>query len=417
MSRILATRRMRLYVLADTASNLGDFALFLAMAIWVKTISGSTSAAALVMFSFAAGSLLLPAAGLLTDRVRRRPLLIGANLALATVVLLLLLVNGADQIWLVYLVMFAYGALGSVTGPAQLALLPSLVPKDSLGDANGLIQSVRGLLRVFAPVIGAGLFAWLGPQAVILIDATLFVLAAVALLAVEVNEPKPTRSGEHWLTEISAGLRFIGRTVTLRQLVISCGLAMLVLGFFEAIGLAVVTSGLGHAPTFLGVLGIAQAIGTIVGGVTAGAVMRRTSEGMTVVVGLALVAVSSLLLMIQVTALVIAAMTLLGLCVPWLVVGATTALQRRTPESLLGRTSAAFEFAVTVPQTLSIAVGAALIALLDYRLLLGIVATAVTVSAVYLASRPAQRSRALDQSADVLIPTGSPVAVTPPKGS
>lgn len=393
MSRILATRRMQLYVFADTASNLGDFALFLAMAIWVKTMSGSTSAAALVMFSFFAGSLLLPVAGLVTDRVRRRPLLVGANVALASVVLLLLLVGGAQQVWLVYVVMFGYGALGSVTGPAQLALLPSLVPEESLGDANGLIQSVRGLLRVFAPVIGAALFALVGAGAVILIDAALFVSAAVALLAIRVDEPAPVRSEQRWLAEITDGMRFIGRTATLRQLILSCGLAMLVLGFFESIGLAVVTAGLGYAPTFLGVLAAAQAVGTVAGGVSAGAVLRRTGEGTIVIVGLALVAVASLLLMIQVTALVIGAMVVLGLCVPWLVVGATTALQRRTPGNLLGRTSAAFEFAVTMPQTLSIAVGAALIAVLDYRLLLGVVAAVVVVSAGYLATRPHQRSR------------------------
>src|SRR5688572_2085919 len=75
MSRLLATRQMRLFLLGDTSSNFGDFALFLAMAIWVKLLSGSTSAAALVMFAFAAGSILLPFAGVLVDRVARRPLL------------------------------------------------------------------------------------------------------------------------------------------------------------------------------------------------------------------------------------------------------------------------------------------------------------------------------------------------------
>ncbi|MFV2104804.1 hypothetical protein [Micromonospora sp. LOL_024] len=74
------------------------------------------------------------------------------------------------------------------------------------------------------------------------------------------------------------------------------------------------------------------------------------------------------------------------------------------------RASAAFEFAMTVPQTMSIAVGATLIALLDYRLMLGIVATAVTVSAVYLATRPGQRPGATEQSADVLVPAGGAVA-------
>jgi MFS family permease len=387
MSRLLKTRQMRLYLAGDTASNFGDFALFLAMAIWVKSLSGSTSAAALVMFSFAAGSGLLPFAGLLADRVNRRRLLIVANLALAAVVLVLLLVRRPADVWLVYVVMFAYGALGSVTGPAQQALLPSLVEAEQLGDANGLLQATRGLLRVFAPVAGAGLYVWLGGPAVVIIDAATFVFAALTLIAIHVTEPPRVRSDQHWLAETGAGLRFIVRHRALRQLAVACGLAMLVLGFFESIGLAVVTSVLHHAPSFLGVLGIAQAIGTVVGGSTAGTVLRRAGQVRTVIIGLAATAAASALLFVAVDAFAIAAMLLLGVVVPWIVVAAVTALQQAAPEALQGRVSAAFEFGVTVPQTVSIAVGAALIANLDYRYLVLVVIAVVLAAAAYLATR------------------------------
>ena len=61
---------------------------------------------------------------------------------------------------------------------------------------------------------------------------------------------------------------------------------------------------------------------------------------------------------------------LFNLGVPWMFIGMVTLLQRRTPGPLQGRAFAASEFALGVPQTLGIAIGAALVALVDYRLLL-----------------------------------------------
>jgi hypothetical protein len=66
-------------------------------------------------------------------------------------------------------------------------------------------------------------------------------------------------------------------------------------------------------------------------------------------------------------------------------VGAVTLIQRRTPGALLGRVDAALEFAVIVPQAASIALGAALIAVVNYRVLLLAMAAVIAFSAVYLA--------------------------------
>ena len=75
----------------------------------------------------------------------------------------------------------------------------------------------------------------------------------------------------------------------------------------------------------------------------------------------------------------------------WLIVPAVTAVQRCTPRHLQGRATAAAELMITAPQQASIALGAALIAVADYRVLLG--ATAVVMlscAAVLLTSSAAE---------------------------
>lgn len=79
---------------------------------------------------------------------------------------------------------------------------------------------------------------------------------------------------------------------------------------------------------------------------------------------------------------------LIGASLPWIIAGITTLFQRRTPSTLMGRTDAALNVLIAVPQTTAIAAGAALIALVDYRLLLAVMAVLMATSALYLVTRP-----------------------------
>jgi hypothetical protein len=80
------------------------------------------------------------------------------------------------------------------------------------------------------------------------------------------------------------------------------------------------------------------------------------------------------------------------MAIPWLVVGFMTLLQRQTPAELQGRTYAAADALVTTPQTISIALGAALIGVAGYRTLLAVMAVVTLGAAAYLLSRPEQRA-------------------------
>jgi MFS family permease len=391
MRRLLSHRDARVYIAGQSLSVIGDSALWLAMAIWVKILTGSNSAAGLTFFAFVCGFLAAPVSGVIVDRVRRRPLLIAANLAGAALVCALLLVGGRGQVWLIYLVMFGYGAVNSLITSAQTALLPLLVPGDLLGDANSALQIASQGLRVITPLLGAGLLAWVGAQPVILLDAGTFVIAAATVLALRLREPRPDPPAAGGRVELSAGIRYIRRTPELRRVMIAGLIAVSAFGFFETVPFAVVGQGLHRSPAFLGVLTSLQGVGALAGGALAAPVMRRIGERALVASGLAACAAGALLLITAWLPLVLAAMAALGLCIVWINVGAITLIQRRTPGDLLGRVDAALEFAIIVPQAASIAVGAALIAAVSYRVLLAAMAAVIAFSACYLAAGREQR--------------------------
>jgi hypothetical protein len=85
--------------------------------------------------------------------------------------------------------------------------------------------------------------------------------------------------------------------------------------------------------------------------------------------------------------IVLAGKMLFNFGIPWMFIGMVTLLQRRTPGPLQGRAFAAGEFALGLPQTLGIAVGAGLVALLDYRLLLLVQAVVCGATGTYLLIR------------------------------
>jgi MFS family permease len=387
MRRLFAHRDARLYIAGQSLSVIGDSALWLAMGIWVKILTGSNAAAGLTFFAFICGCMTAPLSGVVVDRLRRRPLLIAANLGGGALVCLLLLVHGRGQVWLVYAVMFGYGAANGLITAAQTALLTGLVPADLLGEANSALQMVSQGLRLITPLIGAGLLALAGAGPVIMLDAGTFAVAAASVLALRLREPRPDRAPAHWRAEFTAGIRHIADTRALRRPLIACLIAVTAFGFFETVPFAVVGEGLHRSPEFLGVLNSLEGAGALIGGALAAPVMRRTSERALMAGGLAACAAATLLLVTGSLPLVLVAMAGVGLCVVWINVGAITLIQRRTPGPLLGRVDATLEFAIVVPQAASIALGAALIAAVNYRILLLAMAAVIGFAAVYLASR------------------------------
>ena len=386
MRKLLAYRDVRLLVAGQTLSAFGDWAMWIVLAVWMKTLTGSSARAGLVFFVLALGSLAGPLGGLLADRVRRRPLMIACDCVLGVSVLVLLAVHSRSDAWLIYLVAFLYGVVGAAFYPAQAALLRLMLPEELLADANGAISSMRQGLRIVAPLAGAGLFAAFGGGVVAILDAATFAGSALLMSLMRVPEEKPEPPEHHFLREVTAGVEHVWRTLPLRQLTTGTTIALLVVGFTETLIFSVIQH-LGRPPAFFGVLGTLQGVGSIAGGVTAAALVRRTGEVRTVGIGLALFGLCGAFLVVPTLGVVAVAFVLAGVGLVWAIVAFNTALQTRTPLAIQGRVSAAVDVTLSLAQTTSIATGAALSTLVDYRILLVGMAAIVFVSAVYLVTR------------------------------
>jgi MFS family permease len=134
-----------------------------------------------------------------------------------------------------------------------------------------------------------------------------------------------------------------------------------------------------------------QGIGSVAGAAVAAALVRRVGEGWVAGAGMLVFSLGTTLLTSASLAIVLVGITLFGLGIPWIVVALFTLLQRSTPGPLQGRVYSAVELLLNTPQTISIALGAVLIAFADYRLLLAIEAAVVAAAGAWLLTRPEQR--------------------------
>jgi MFS family permease len=393
--RLLALRDARVYIAGQGLSLLGDSALWLAMGIWVKQLTGSSAAAGLTVLAFLAPQLAGPVAGLLADRVRRRPLLLAANAGAGLTVLALLLVRGRGELWVIYAVLVAYGAWNAIIGAAQPGLLRAIVPDALLPDANGALQTAREGLRLLSPLAGAGLFAAAGPYAVVWLDAATFAGAAAALALMRAREPAPggpaARSLHGVLDGAAAGLRHVLAVPILRRMLLAAVVSIVAYGFAETALFAVVDDGLHRPATFLGVLMTTQGAAAVGSGLVAASLIRRVGEPALCASGLVLFALACPLLAASSVPVVLAGSLVMGAGLPLTVVAANTLLQRLTPSELQGRVFGAVDMAVAVPQAGGIVGGAALVATIDHRLVLAAMAALLVGGAAPLmARRPAR---------------------------
>ena len=387
MRELFRLRDARVLLIGWGLSMFGDTAMFLVLGIWAKDLTHSNAAAGLVFFVLILPSFLSPFAGLVVDRVRKRPLLIGVNCVMAAAVLLLLFVHDRSDLWLIYVVAGLYGAAGVILSSARSAFLTVMLPRELLGDANAIFSTMREGLRLISPLFGAGLYAAFGGGIVATADALTFIGVAVALLFIRTPETRLEREEQHFFTELTAGLRHVFATLPLKQIILATGACLLVVGFSETLLFAVLEFGLHRPASFLGVLDSLQGAGAILGGLTASRALRRFGDVRLVGWGMALFAVADASFASSSLPVVCVGIFVAGFAVSWFIVGFATAIQLRTPQRLQGRVASAASTLVSTPQTIGIALGAILISFVDYRALVAVMFVGISACSAYLLTR------------------------------
>jgi MFS family permease len=367
-----------------SASMVGDSILLLVLSMWVKTLTGSNAMAGLTFFFMVIPPLFGPLMGVWVDRVRRQPFLVWGNLASAVMVLPLVLVRDAGDVWIIWTVAFLYGVSFVLLPAALNGLLKEMVPEDLLVDANASLQTTKEAFRIFGPLLGAALFAWTGGWLVALLDAASFALAAAVIASITLDEEKPERDESHLRAQITAGLKHLVGDRVLANMLVGFGLTMLVIGFCEA-SIYALLDAFDKPATYAGVFVTIQGVGAIGGGLSAGRLVRRAGEVAACAVGLVILALSMLgIAVARELVLMLACAGLMGVSLPLLTIAYLTLIQKRTPQPLMGRVSTAAEVVMSVPGAVSLAVGAALVSVLDYRVIFAIIGVVTAAGAAHI---------------------------------
>ena len=277
MLRVLRQRNYALLWFGGFVSQLGDFVLFVGLPYEIYRLTGNTLATAGMVLAFLVPNILLGSvAGVFVDRWDRRRLMVTVNLLQALSLLPLLLVPQLG-LWVIYAVLVLESSISQLFGPAQVALMPTLLEggQEELLTANATSGVGRHLSRLIGPAIGGVVVAAGGLSAVTVVDSISFV-ASAGMLALIRSRPAArhvTDSLEHeaisaWrrlVTEWRDGLRVVLHQPVLRALLVFFAITAVGEGLTSALFVVWVVGPLQSDSTGWGLVLSTQAIGGLAG--------------------------------------------------------------------------------------------------------------------------------------------------------
>ncbi len=330
---------------ATAASNVGDGVRITALPLLAAFLTRSPVLISGVLIATRLPWLLFSLhAGAIADRVDRKQLIVRVNIGRALVMGLLALsvATGFGGLAALYLVALLQGIGEVFSDNTSFAMVPSVVPKERLEDANGRLEGAIIVTNEFAgPALGALLFAhWASvPFA---IDAATFVIAAWFFAGIKVTSQPRQEVSTTVGQDIRTGLKWLRSHTLLRNLTVIASLTNLALQATFAIQVLFVLNTLGLSATGFGLIMAAEAGGSLIGSFAAAPMKRRLGTRMTVVIALATVAIANLVVATtgswSVAAAMWIAMTFAGAV--WNIV--TNSLRQTVvPDGLLGRVQSA----------------------------------------------------------------------------
>ncbi len=322
-------------------------------------------------------------AGVWIDRVRRKPILIWADIGRA-----LLLVTIPVAAWLgqlsflqIWLVTFAAGALTVFFQIAAISVLPALVEKRQLVEANSRLSTSDAVIAIAGPAAAGGLVQLFSAPRAILVDAVSYLFSALALGGVAEEEPQPASQPDRDDApeavngiraaavsigrEVGEGVVELLRTPLLRALTITSSLGMLAGSISAAVQMLFLVNQLHFTPSIIGIVAACSGIGSLAGAMLAGRAARHLQAGRTLLLGKLLWIAGALLLA---TADLIGreiasagvAQALVGLGSTLYFVNQLSLRQAITSVRLLGRVTAARRFVLFGVATVGAFIGGAL---------------------------------------------------------
>ncbi len=346
-------------------------------------------------------------AGVWVDRLRRRPILIIADIGRAVLLgsIPLATLLGVLHLEQVYVVAALTGILSVFFNVADESFLPSLIPQEQLVEANSKLGMSDALAEISGPALAGPLIQLVGAPFAIVFDALSFLPSALSIGLIRTPEPQPlpVKQRQSAWRESIEGLRMIRENALLRALAISAALFNFFGNFIGTLYVLYIVREVHAAPLVIGFLVATGGVSALIGTIIARRVIQRIGPGMAIGGMLSLYGLTGVLIPL--------AHDPLGLAVALLFTGqlfgdASVAIyliaevslrQAIIPNAFLGRVNASMQFL-----TQGLGPGAAILAgiagsLIGLRLTIFIGVLGVIFAGMWLLVSPVRRVRSFER--------------------
>jgi DHA3 family macrolide efflux protein-like MFS transporter len=268
-----------LFLTGQTVSLFGSMIVQYAVMWYVTFETGSGFAVALyALAAFLPQGLISIFGGVLADRMNRRVLAIlsDATIAVVTLVLALLMVNGVTDLWIILLAVGARSIGAGVQTPAVSALIPQIVPADQLMRVNGIFQTIQSAMALLAPAAAGAVFGIFGIVPVFFIDVVTAVIGIALLFFVAV----PTLASiaektTSYRADLVEGMRYIWHHAVVRWLLLVFAIIFLLIVAPSFVTPLLIAREYGNNVTLVTILEIAFSVGMLGGGVLVSTLLAK----------------------------------------------------------------------------------------------------------------------------------------------
>lgn len=266
---LLINRNFGLLWFGQLVSQLGDKAYNIALMWWLF----EKTASPFFVSSFLIASILpelifSPMAGVCIDRWNRKRILMAADFVRGITILTLAALYQSDLLatWHIYIAALFISLCSALFNPTTMSVIPVVVEKSRLQQANALSQLVAGAVSVIGPLLGVSSVAMLGYMGVLIFNGCSYIISGIAesFLRISVTE---TTTKETVFFSLMQGFRYIREDVRVSTAVILVAIIHVFVGALVVILPFLANLLTGNGLDNLGVLQAAFGGGMIVGAV------------------------------------------------------------------------------------------------------------------------------------------------------
>ena len=183
-------RNFRRLWMAQIVSEIGDWFYTLSIYTLLLQLTGHASSVALALvLQVLPQSFVGPAAGVVNDRLRRKHVMIAADLVRFGVVLAMLLIRSRSAVWLVYPLLLAETIMAAFFEPARSSVIPNIAARGEVLIANTLSSATWSVNLLIGASVGGVVAAFFGRDVVFILNALSFLASAVLIGGLHFAEP------------------------------------------------------------------------------------------------------------------------------------------------------------------------------------------------------------------------------------